>query len=72
MVCPEEDRSFDLCVSAHYQDTEGSHDLLLVREKPDAPTVLKGHLKSCPKTKVVIILADEDNPEDTVSMTLAS
>ena len=71
MACPEEDSHFHLCVSVHYQDTEGSHDLLVAREKPDAPTVLRGHLKSCPQTKVVIILADEDNAEDTVSITLA-
>ena len=60
-----------MCVKVKYQDAEGSHDLLLLREKADAPTVLKGHLKSNPKTKAVIILADADNDGDTVSITLS-
>ena len=67
MTCVEADGSYDLCVKVSYPGTDGSHDLLLVREKPTAPTVLTGHLKSNAKTKVVIILADEDNAEDTVS-----
>ena len=54
-----------------YPDTAGSQDVMLMREKPNAPTVLKGHLKSSPKTKVVVILADEDSAEDTVSITQA-
>ena len=67
MTCQEEDSAYDLCVIVQYPDTDGSHDFLLVREKEDASTVLTGHLKYYPKTKVVVILADEDNAEDTVS-----
>ena len=70
VACPEEDSTFHLCVNVHYQDTEGSHDLIVARVKPNAPTVLKGHLKSSPKIKVAIILADEDATQDTVSITL--
>ena len=70
MACNEEDNIFHLCVTVHYQDTDGSQDLIVAREKPNFPTVLKGHLKSYPKTKVVIILADEDIAQDTVSITL--
>ena len=33
----------------------------------DAPTVMKGTLRSNPETKVVVILKDEVNPEATVS-----
>ena len=80
VACPEENqlctktstkRPPDLCVKVLYQDAEGSHDLLLMREKADAPTVLKGRLKSKPRAKAVIILADADNDADTVSNTLA-
>ena len=34
----------------------------------DAPTVLKGTLESNPRTKVVVILQDEDEPETEVGI----
>ena len=56
----------ELCVDVLFAD--GSHDMLLMFSPyEDAPTVLKGTLRSNPETKVVVILKDEVNPEATVS-----
>ena len=66
ITCLEEDNSFSLCVTVHYNDEKDSHDLILAQENPKAQTVFKGHLKSNMKTKVVIILKDDFNEEDTV------
>ena len=41
--------------------------LLMFSPYEDAPTVMKGTLRSNPETKVVVILKDEVNPEATVS-----
>ena len=56
----------ELCVDVLFAD--GSHDMLLMFSPyEDAPTVMKGTLRSNPETKVVVILKDEVNPEATVS-----
>ena len=55
---------YDVCLVAKYAD--GSSELLLLNEEPDTPTILKGHLGSNIDTKAVVILADEDNSDDTV------
>ena len=65
VTCPE-DVTAEMCVDVRYAD--GSSDMLLMlRPHKDAPTVLKGMLKSHRPTKVVIILQDQNNPEATVS-----
>ena len=65
VTCPE-DITAEMCVDVRYAD--GSNDMLLMsRPHKDAPTVMKGMLKSHRPTKVVIILQDENNPEATVS-----
>ena len=71
-MCPEEDSYFDLCVRVFYGDGKRSQDWILAKEHPKAQTVLKGHLKSEPKTKVVIILGDEENAMDVVSITFTN
>ena len=68
-MCPEEDSYFDLCVRVFYGDGKRSQDWILAKEHPKAQTVLKGHLKSEPKTKVVIIRGDKENAMDLVSIT---
>ena len=52
-----------LCVKVTYSD--GSNDIISAKESKRSKTVLKGRLQST-KKKVVIILADEDDSEDTV------
>ena len=52
-----------LCVKVTYSD--GSDDIISAKESKRSKTVLKGRLQST-KKKVVIILADEDDSEDTV------
>ena len=55
-----------MCVDVLFAD--GSKDtLLLSRPHMDAPSVLKGTLRSDRATKAVVILRDENNPEATVS-----
>lgn len=52
--------STEMCIDVLYPD--GSHDLLLMsRPYQEAPTVLKGTLKSDSTTKVVVILGDGPN-----------
>ena len=64
-----EDVDADLCVGIRYPD--GSNDTaLMVSLYEDAPTVMKGTLRSNPKTKVDIILKDEDIPEAEVGKIL--
>ena len=63
--CSKQDIA-ELCVDVIFAD--GSHDMLLVSPRSvDAPTVMKGTLKSNKGTKVVVILSDEFNPRTTVS-----
>ena len=63
--CSEKDIA-ELCIDVIFVD--GSHDMLLVSPRSvDAPTVMKGTLKSNRGTKVVVILGDEFNPRTTVS-----
>ena len=45
---------------------DGSSELLLLNEDPDEPTVLTGHPESDIDNMAVVILADEDEPDDTV------
>lgn len=52
-----------LCIKVTYSD--GSDDIIPAKESKRSKSVLKGRLQST-KKKVVIILADEDDPEDTV------
>ena len=64
--CSEEDIA-DLCIDVLFAD--GTNDMLLVSPRSeDAPTVMKGALKSNKETKVVVILSDEFNPRTTVSV----
>ena len=69
--CPED----VVCVKVQYRDTpksrgkfhsEDENDLLILKPDLEEPSILKGHLKSNSDTKVVVILADEDNPQDMV------
>ena len=54
----------DLCMKVTYSD--GSDDYVTAKVSVRSEYVLKGRLASDGK-KVVIVLADEDNPEDTVN-----
>jgi len=56
---------FSFCLTVKYNNAEVSEDLILANESPKAPTVLKGHLDSNGR-KVVIILKDAFNEEDTI------
>ena len=55
----------DLCMKVTYSD--GSNDYVTAKGSVWSEYVLKGRLTSDGK-KVVIVLADEDNPEDTVNI----
>ena len=70
--CPED----VVCVKVQYRDTPRSRsqfrskdesDMLILKPDIEEPSVLKGHLKSNSDTKVVVVLADEDNPQDMVT-----
>jgi hypothetical protein len=67
--CPIDQSSFTFCVNVEYNDARGSVDLILAKELEDTPTVLKGHLDSNGR-KVVIVLKDDFNDEDTVTTQL--
>ena len=47
---------------------EDDNDTLILKPDHEEPSILTGHLKSNPETKVVVLLADEDNPHDTVKL----
>ena len=57
------DAEADICIKVTYFDD--SSDLISANESPRAKSVLKGRLASNGK-KVVVVRADQDNPEDTV------
>ena len=59
------DPEADMCLKVTYSDE--SDDFISASSSERSETVLKGKLASNGK-KVVIILADEDDPEDTVDM----
>ena len=67
ITCPDSDTAVDLCISVDYDDILASHDLILSNALPQAPTVFKGRLSSN-GNKVVVILKDSTNNQDTVSI----
>ena len=64
MGCATGDNA-EVCIDVLFSD--GTHDMLLVSSRSkDAPTVLKGALKSNKEIKAVVILQDILNPAITV------
>ena len=59
----------DICIKVTYFD--GSDDLISANESTRSNFVLKGRLSSN-GNKAVIVRSDEDNPEDTVCVTVIS
>ena len=48
-------------MEVNFQDG-GEPDILLLNESPVTPMILKGHLRNEENVKVVVVLADDDNP----------
>ena len=54
-------KAYAACILVHYPYGDNK-DMLLLNESNAAAIVLKGSLRDEPRVRVVMILADEDNP----------
>ena len=67
ITCPKEQSGYRLCIAVNYSDG-GEIDILLLNRNPIEPIILNGRLRNEPYVKVVVIIADKDNPvSNTVS-----
>ena len=69
-TCPSEHNAYSKCIEVHFQDG-GDSDTLLLNKSHLTPVILNGHLKNEPNIKVVVILADNDNPNSKTVSTLS-
>ena len=63
--CPNHIGNKVICINVH-NPNYGVKDMIVAKMKEGYPTIYGGYLMSDKETKVAVVLADEDNADDTI------